>query len=400
MGKKVLIISPTPTHLTTAGNRSRIVAVCELLKKEGFELNFLLAAQEPFDKEALQEYWGKQLFLYEGNCFLYEKSLKDRIIEKGLKWFGRKLNIDSLKYNSGIDSYYPSGLNTYLKQHLLSHIYEVVIVEYAVYSKALLQFPKNVLKIVDTHDKFGNRYETYTKNGLQPNWYSLFPNAEFKGLNRADVVLAIQEREAEYFSSNTKASVITLGHVAVFAPCRNEASNAIIFTASDNIINVNAINYFICNILSSVLQKNSTIKLLLAGSICNSKALKIPNSLLNHIELLGLFVDTREVYSKASVAINPVKVGTGLKIKVIEALAHGLPIVSFAKSNESIVEGEPANYALEICSDDYEFAEAVIRAMKLTKELSEKSCISFISSYNNKNSKPFLQVLNNEERNN
>ena len=63
MTRKILIISPTPTHPSNAGNRIRILNMTSFLINAGHEVHFLYSRQERADEEAMGKFWGDRLHL-------------------------------------------------------------------------------------------------------------------------------------------------------------------------------------------------------------------------------------------------------------------------------------------------------------------------------------------------
>jgi len=55
-----------------------------------------------------------------------------------------------------------------------------------------------------------------------------------------------------------------------------------------------------------------------------------------HIELIGFVPQLTALLEEAAAMIVPTRVGTGLKLRVLEALAHGLPLITTEKGIESI----------------------------------------------------------------
>lgn len=390
--KKILIISPTPTHPTTAGNRIRILTTVEFLKGLGFDVFFILVDKSKLNEEAMTHYWGNNWLQFVPSSYKNSLSYLQLLLLKIYHYTGRLVNIPNFKFNRFIDSYYPDGLDEFVAQHLNLYSYHAVIVEYAILSRVLSNFPKNTFKMIDTHDKFTNRYKTYLESGLYPDWYSLFKRSEAKGLKRADHILAIQEKEAEYFKKISKKDVTVFGHLAVFKPVRNVKSNSIIFVASDNIININALNTFLIDVFPDIVSILNDFKFIIAGKIGKTKNLSIPPSLLPHIEIIDEFKNAEEVYSKASVAINPVKTGTGLKIKLIEAVSYGLPIISFKDSND--VFSNKLDSPIRLVSSNEDFVKEILKVLQTDSDSIYEQCKNFISINNDSHTKELKNVLN------
>ena len=58
------------------------------------------------------------------------------------------------------------------------------------------------------------------------------------------------------------------------------------------------------------------------------------------VELIDGIYDIREVYKKAALVLAPLRVGSGTKFKILEALASGLPVVTTSLGAEGIVAPE------------------------------------------------------------
>ena len=79
------------------------------------------------------------------------------------------------------------------------------------------------------------------------------------------------------------------------------------------------------------------------------------------VKVLGRVDDLRARYEGASLVINPAVAGTGLKIKILEALCHFRPVVTWPAG----VDGLPADVAAlcMVARDWYEFSEQVVAVM-------------------------------------
>jgi glycosyltransferase involved in cell wall biosynthesis len=237
-------------------------------------------------------------------------------------------------------------------------------------SRVLLNFPETVLKVIDTHDIFTNRNLNYKKMGFQDSFFSTSRSEETKGFNRADVLIAIQKKEEAIIKNMTKTQqVFTIGHkVEIYsAKMRNTARYQILYLGAGNISNIDGINYFIEYILPKLVAKIENVKLVLSGNICNH-IVDAPN-----IEKLGEVKNIEDAYKEADIVINPGRVGTGLKIKNIEALGFGLPLVCTSQAAEGMD-----------CLNN-EFMVAAILNLFLNEEsynTQAKRAIDFAENYN------------------
>ena len=89
------------------------------------------------------------------------------------------------------------------------------------------------------------------------------------------------------------------------------------------------------------------------------------------LKLLGFVEDLGSLYSEATLLLSPIRLGTGIKLKILEALANGLPVVTNSVGIEGI-PGVPGEHFL-VQEAPEEISSAVV---KLCLDQSERSRIS------------------------
>ena len=289
------------------------------------------------------------------------------------------------KYVLDIDAWYDNALDSTLASMHREHGFEVVIVSYVFFSRALEVFDDKVFKIIDTHDAFANRHRQYLARGETPAWFTTSEKGEGQAFDRADLVLAIQEKECAAFSKYTRTKVVSLGHITPISPLNGSSAvpNRLLFVASDNKINVNGIRFFIEQVLPLVQQKIPTVELALVGSIC--KAIDD----LPGVRKLGRVDDLRDAYATAELVVNPVLFNTGVSIKNLEALGFGKPLLTATVGTEGIESG--SGHAFMVADTAQEFAARTIEL------LTDKSLNASLSSgalrYVRKSNQQISQVL-------
>jgi glycosyltransferase involved in cell wall biosynthesis len=399
------MISPTPTHPQNAGNRSRIFNVAELLRKNGYDVHFLLTEFDSPDLEAMSAYWKDALHLFRPEVYtaslsgvkvLAGKALTAaRILKRKFRrlYYRMHYSGDAFRYNYLIDDYYNPSLQKYLEDLQREHQFDIVLIEYVYLSKAFLAFDGQVLKLLDTHDILSNRYRIFLEKGLKPEWFSFFPEEESIGFKRADMVIAIQEEEREIIRKLTNKEVVLLGHTVHTSPVilNGSFNYTLLFVASHNSINVNSVNDFIERMFPEVQRAFPDIRLILAGSIIQAKD-RIKHR--DGIEFLGEVADISTAYALADIVVNPVRYGTGLKIKSIEALSFGKPMVAF-KAGMVGLNVEPADPFCLVCDTEEDFIESVltlVRDADLRNRL-KINALKFVESYNQQVTSGFFKSV-------
>lgn len=358
MSNKILIISPTPSHPQNAGNRARIYNLLLNLREAGYDVYFVHIEETPGDKASMQDCWGDRFFAvpYVKPETAYRKPSK-HIAVKIITKLKALLGSDP-RYTYSIDDWYDDRIQDSIAELSKQINPDVVIAEYVFFSKVLESFNANVLKVIDTHDAFTNRYKLYLRNQQTPRWFSTTQKEEKKGLRRADVVVAIQDKEAKFFATliQPHQRVITVGHFVTShsLPLSTESGNhSILYIGSRNPINVDGVNWFIQKILPKVRARIMNAKLILAGEICD-----VVEDFEHGIKL-GRVESLEDAYALATIVINPVRFGTGLKIKSIEALGYSKPLVTTPVGAEGLETG--IDKAFVVANTSEEFARSIIQ---------------------------------------
>lgn len=305
----ILVTSPIPSHPQNHGNRARVMALCKALQLAGAQIHFVYGGLERLTAEQEQEMRAEWDFVY----VLPPMRAKDRR--------------QSFASHHAIDDWYADALDDVVKKILGTWRVHYCIANYVWFSRWLPQVPAGIPTLIDTHDIFADRHARLKADGLAPSWFSTTQEEESVALNRANTVIAIQEAEALEFQTRTKANVVTLGHFIepTFLSPRALGENqkvTIGYLASDNPINQQSLEALVSG-LSKRPHLVEKFEFVLAGAICNG-----PAAQSELFKKLGFVKDATDFYRDVDVIINPNVGGTGLKIKSIEAMAFGKPLVA------------------------------------------------------------------------
>ncbi len=397
--KKILVISPAPTHPYNTGNRIRIYNLLQNLKTLGHDVYFVYEDRETkksVNYKEMREYWGDKFYLvpFRPKLGFIKRIIRElrtlTLTRKYLRALQWKLFKNEKALLFPIDYIYNKNLEHFLSQLTKKIKFDVVFVEYVWLSKALDYFNDDILKIIDTHDLYTDRYKNFLKRDLSPlNLISLTAEEEAKGLNRADIIIAIQDKEKEFFSKLVKKEVVTIGHnVQLHKPLkRSSKTKNILFIGSDHQPNIKGIKHFIINIFPKVKAKFPDAKLIVAGGVS-----KVIGGLESCVKL-GVIKDVQEAYNMADVVISPFSPGSGLKTKIVEALGYCKPVVTTPHGTRGLEGGKGKAFLAANTAD--KFADAIIKVFsdkKLYERLS-KNAHKFIEEYNKKNLETLREIL-------
>jgi glycosyltransferase involved in cell wall biosynthesis len=230
-----------------------------------------------------------------------------------------------------------------LKKMLNGRIFDTVIIEY-IHNTYFLEFlAGEPTVILDAHDIISDRTEAFKKNNFGGTYFEISEADERELLTYYDYVIVLCEPDYKRAALLTEPEKILI--CPHFAPIskyiiRKEVRK-IVFLGSDYPPNLDAINYFIEHIWPSV-REGRDIQLHIYGGICH-KILSDPGKA---IYANGFVTELKEIYEQADVIINPVRFGSGLKIKNIEALSMGVPLVTTSHGSRGLEGGAKNAYLI------------------------------------------------------
>jgi hypothetical protein len=239
----------------------------------------------------------------------------------------------------------------HLERSLGPHILQV---EYIWMTRLLPLVRGDVLKVVDTHDVFSSIPQKVALFGVRD--VAIEPHEEAERLRRADLAIAIQDDErAELKRLASSVPVITAAvDFDVVGGQRAPTEGQILFVASGNARNRKGLDDFLRLAWPRIHRSVPKAELLVVGGV--GKALA--GREVSGVGVVGQVEDLTPRYENAALVINPVVAGTGLKIKILEALCHLRPVVTWPAGVEGL---DPMLAALCLVARDwYEFSEQVI----------------------------------------
>ncbi len=156
-----------------------------------------------------------------------------------------------------------------------------------------------------------------------------------------------------------------------FKPQQREKKYDLVFTGNMGYApNVNAVEYLASEIMPRVWQQRPDIQLYIAGA---SPDPKVKKAACDRIIVSGWLDDIRDAYAVSRVFIAPMRIGTGLQNKLLEAMSMGLPCITSPLANsalgaqdgkEILIGGNAEEMARHIITllDETERSAAIARA--------------------------------------
>jgi len=263
--------------------------------------------------------------------------------------------------------------------------YDIAVTNYPFMSAIFDRISAYTNKILLTHDSFVDRNRRMLEQGYpESGWISIDQRGEKLACDRSDIIVAMQEDEADGFrkiSDHQKVRVISpIFEKQELSHRKPSKKLRIGYFGSNNWVNEQNLGEYLKGWAEdSELCEQSEI--LIAGGVCETLKDFVPGALLEKINptLIGRVERPGDFFSQCDLIINPERGGTGIKIKTLEALAHSMPIITTAGGSVGIDS-----------KNQYHQAEDFKALVDLTKRLVAKpkeieklraQCVKIYDSY-------------------
>jgi len=235
---------------------------------------------------------------------------------------------------------------------------DVVMADFAFLAGVLrdrLDGPRPVRAIL-THDVLHERVRSFNEAGLRSAWSKWTEERERELLGHADVIVAISEEEARTFRRMNPASQVVVAPMSARVPSSGAGPSAVpgrcLFVGGADAHNVHGLGWFLREVWPQVLARHPPASLHVCGSVGEMVQGEFPN-----VSFLGHVPDLAPEYACADVCVVPILAGSGIKIKLVEALSHGRACVTTPEGLRGlgfIREG------VILAANAQEFAQAVV----------------------------------------
>jgi sugar transferase (PEP-CTERM/EpsH1 system associated) len=168
------------------------------------------------------------------------------------------------------------------------------------------------------------------------------------------------QRMLEAIAPSSRFAVVENGvDVDFFSPKEShDITNRLIFAGRlDQYSNMDAILHFCTDVWPLIREKNPEMRITIIGNHPPQKLREIAKGDGN-IEVLGYVDDVRPFFREATVSVCPIRDGGGTRIKILDAMAMGMPIVSTTIGCEGL-EVNPGGDVL-IADTPKEFADTIL----------------------------------------
>ncbi len=194
-----------------------------------------------------------------------------------------------------------------------------------------------------------------------------FFNMEYKRLKRYehdifddfDVKTIISAQDRNFIDHDKKDEILIVPNGVdheYYTPQDCEKKYDIVFTGNMAYApNVNAVEYLANHILPLVWKKLPETKLYIAGATPDPRVKKVA---CDRIIISGWLNDMRDAYAQSRIFIAPMRIGTGLQNKLLEAMSMRLPCITTTLANNPL--GAEIDKEILVGNNEQELANHII----------------------------------------
>jgi glycosyltransferase involved in cell wall biosynthesis len=210
---------------------------------------------------------------------------------------------------------------------------------------------------------------------------------ELTSADLADGVAAITSRDASFFRGYCEKPVISLPFGINPGDYRtdsvsNEKPTLFIIGAMNWMPNAEGVGWFLRNVWIDLHKKYPWLEFRIAGREMPQwmRKLDLPN-----VKVLGEVEDAAAFFAGNDIMIVPLFSGSGIRVKVIEAMAYGKAVISTALGAEGIdyTNGDNILIADQAC-EFYEMISLCVERPELRNKTGAKARQLIVNSYNSK----------------
>lgn len=332
----ILYFSPFPSHPSNHGNQATIQQFARRFQSLGHKVHFALLQSHiyaPEHEQAMRDAWDT---------------------------FDILPNSHPLASNGQpitFDGWYEDGLGERIRLLCAKYDIDIVFCSYIFQSKMLEYVPNYILKIIDTHDKMGGRYDMLRSRGQPLEFFSCTPEEEGRYLRRADVVVARRAEEAHYFDSVSGCeSAIVIPHVEDphFLTTSFGVARRVGIVASANRINLAILQEFLAELDRQVQGRTCPLQIHVVGQVRDMiGALDAEQAAVFRrpwVQLHGFVEDIGAFYAQMDLIVSPVTMGTGINVKTVQAMAFGMPLLTTLVGIKGVETDEPMHRHADLAS--------------------------------------------------
>lgn len=303
-----------------------------LRKHIDIDILFLLSSVNQQNLEQLQALWPDvrfHIYTPKKNKRFFIQKLGERLYAKGV------FISNHLRHYVTPFSKYSPDLIDYITKEVCKLKPDIIQTEFYPNQDLVFALPNSIKKVFIQHEihyvvsKMWLKAHNLIENDYALAAYNMLKAEEVAAMNQYDMVLTLNEADAERMRNDGVTTIVRSSPVGVIeAKKRNQCSyaNKLIFVgAGGHPPNVEAVNWFTSSVWPYILRKHPGTKFHVIGSwndIQQKQFSDVPNIVFDG------FVDDLSKAFYGSIVVVPILSGSGIRMKILDAVNYGTPFIS------------------------------------------------------------------------
>lgn len=350
--RKILIVTPyMPFPLNSGGRIAQFEFDNELRHHFDMTIAFTMKAEEQKDLEQLKALWPNVSFK---PYLITEQSLSgkmssvlfrfsefsNRLIGKGVFSAFCKTNLDRLlKVNTTLfrsKSFgFPRGFIDHFRNVLLENNFEFVQVEFHQLISFAKYIPRSSYRIFVHHElrfvREKRELELFSfQSGFLNRVYKKNKSFELSALEKYDMVCTLSEVDKIILEKDLKIARLVSSPVPIKAMASGAdysfAHKLVFLGGEDHFPNKEGLDWFLRNCWTGLKANYPKLELLVIGK-WHQNSIAEYEAEIGAVNFMGYVEDLAAVLAN-SIFIVPIRIGSGIRMKIIEAVNMGVPFVS------------------------------------------------------------------------
>jgi len=345
---KILVVSKIIPRPDFSSGDNRFLGILNLLASK-HEVTFCIPNYQPWLKPEICKIYIAHI-----------ESLKIKFLPLNVGWFEKVIKTE--KFDIGFFEFFWVA-----EQYMVTFI----------------KHQKNAVVVVDSVDLHFAREETQYKLGqISRNKIWRTKIRELAVYNLADITIAVSDHDRDRILNKKKTGNVLLISNVVPTVSRSKIDRgpSLLFVGCFAWTpNVDGMLWFVNDIWPLIIREKNDAQLFIVGSNPTKEIKNLCS--FQGVHVIGHVYETLPYLNLASISVAPLRYGGGMKGKVNEALAHGLPVVTtsigaqgFNAQNgcEMFISDQPedfANAVLKLLNDPVLQYKVGLAGQKLNEEL-------------------------------
>ena len=364
--KHILIISNKAAFPTSDGGAVAIKSLCENLTSKNYQLDIVAIQKSQEQREKTMPITTK---------------INEKITQIV---FREKMNFNILEFIKSLftttsyqaSRFYTKEIKYFIQKLIDKKKYKYVIFE-SIFSAVYLQklkISKSSKLILRAHNVEHKIWQDLAKNNVMKKMFFLFMSHQIKLMEETipkhvDYIFTLSGSDEKYFSSIFPEKIynIPVTFNTNHAAAKKIKNTIVHLGAMDWKPNVEGINWFMHEVLPLIKKMKHNIQIHIAGK-------GMPKKYFNYNDettiVKGKIKNVKNYIMSKEIMFVPLFSGSGIRIKILEGMSFGLPIISTSKGAEGIPYTHLEN--IIIANTANEFCNAIsllIENKKLAKKI-------------------------------